>query len=522
MGILNANQHNTQQHLRAFYQPGGPGPQQPTLYGGQDGGFIQIEGASQNFLGDVTAQFMPDPNRPGQWVPVAKMTSAPDLPGATVTFSEKKGGIPKSLMGQQCAFSLYESVGECKNPGNFLIGWENYVMVYPNGQGTTVDMGDRTHYDGTDVLKEAIDTTWERNPFPVGPINVGVAALGTLTAVKVEDIIYGNQVLCGGQCGPGNDGTKFMYACVDGAVAGKLNVMYSVDGGVTWTSQLLALSVNAEIPTAIAQVGPYLVVLSKVGGGATQSAYYYTDINQVTGVPTFANWTKVTTGFLNVASRGANDIFVVSPNEVWFPADGGYIYKSTDITQGVTVALAAGISSANLLRMAGVGSTYVAVGASATVAKSANAGRTWAATTTSPTVGGAQAVAVTTPMVFWVGGDTGRLWYTIDGGESWVEKTFLGGGVGQVRDILFTTPEVGYFSHSTAAPLGRVFATWNGGYSWSNTAPRINALPAFANILRLATPDFAGDMVAANNLAMAGTFTDATTGQAAYGTVPQV
>jgi hypothetical protein len=108
----------------------------------------------------------------------------------------------------------------------------------------------------------------------------------------------------------------------------------------------------------------------------TSPAYYYTDINQLTGVPTSANWVKMTTGFINAATRGANDIFVVSPNEIYFPADGGYIYKSTDITQGVAVNNAAANGTNNLTRMHGYGSTYVAVGASATVSNPSTAAGT--------------------------------------------------------------------------------------------------------------------------------------------------
>ena len=50
-------------------------------------------------------------------------------------------------------------------------------------------------------------------------------------------------------------------------------------------------------------------------------AYYVAQISQQTGAP--GAWTKVTTGF--VAAKTPNDLFVETPNRVYFVADGGYI-----------------------------------------------------------------------------------------------------------------------------------------------------------------------------------------------------
>jgi hypothetical protein len=63
--------------------------------------------------------------------------------------------------------------------------------------------------------------------------------------------------------------------------------------------------------------------------------------------------------------------------------------------------------------------------------------------------------------------------------------------------------EVGYIAHATAAPLARIFSTWNGGEDWINAAPRILNLPVFDYAGRLAAPD-ADAGIAANNLAVAG------------------
>ncbi|MBN9393094.1 MAG: hypothetical protein J0I20_33990 [Chloroflexi bacterium] len=519
MGIGTAEQHNTQQHLRAFYQPGGPGPEQARLFGGSDMSYIQIEGAGIELLGDVNASFMNDPRRVGQYTPTAIMTTAPSLPTATVTFSERKGGIPRQLMGFGCKANFYELVGTCKDPGDFLRGWSEYVMIYSQGTVKKVDLGDRTSFEGNDRLEGSLDITWGRNPYPVGVLNFGPAGIGTVTAIKVEDICYGSQIQCDANCGISNDGSRFIYAAVDGAAAAKPIVVYSTDYGANWTQYILTLGANAEIPSAIDVVGSYLVVVTKTAGGANQGGYYYTDINNNTGVPNSANWAKVTTGFINLASRAPNDIYVANTNEVYFAADGGYIYKSTDITQGVVVNNAGATVTTNLLRIRGLDNTIIATGSTSAVIVTYNSGKVWGVPTTSPTTGpvGVQAVALQNPSFWWVGTDDGRLFYTVNRGETWVQKRFSGDGAGQVRDIVWATPEVGYFSHSTTAPAARIFSTYDGGFSWTNIAPRINAFGTMANAYRLNVPVYATDPIAANNLAVAGVAANGTDGMVYMG-----
>jgi hypothetical protein len=72
-----------------------------------------------------------------------------------------------------------------------------------------------------------------------------------------------------------------------------------------------------------------------------------------------------------------------------------------------------------------------------------------------------------------------------------------------MRDIVFATSEVGYFSHDTATPTARVFATWDGGNSFTDSAPRILNMPTYNRANRLAVPAV-DDSIAANNLAVAG------------------
>jgi photosystem II stability/assembly factor-like uncharacterized protein len=253
-----------------------------------------------------------------------------------------------------------------------------------------------------------------------------------------------------------------------------------------------------ESPLAIDIVGNYLVVIGS-------AAYYYAEINKKTGVP--GAFTKVTTGF--VAAKNPYDLYVASSSEIWFVGDGGYIYKSVDITAGVTVANGGSATTANLRRIRGREGIIVATGASGAVVKTTNRGVTWSTTTASPENSTIQAVEVMDDARIWVGCSTGRVYFTGNGGETWTPDTHFSGG--SVQDIVFATQEVGYVSASVSGTC-RIYATWNGGANWTRNQPRILNLPVFTRGNRLAIPSTDDAGWASNTLAIAGLAGDGTDG----------
>ena len=145
---------------------------------------------------------------------------------------------------------------------------------------------------------------------------------------------------------------------IGGSPTFQAEVLYSTDGGTTWTNvNITGLSASA-VPSAIDIVGGYLVVLVN-----SADALYYATLDADTGAP--GAWTAVTTGF--VAAGSPNDLYVASPTEVWIVGDGGYIYRSRDITAGVAAVVTGTLTSANYRRIHGMDSTIVAVGESGQV-----------------------------------------------------------------------------------------------------------------------------------------------------------
>jgi photosystem II stability/assembly factor-like uncharacterized protein len=512
MPQLTADLIGTQRHRRNFIQFGGPRPDNRVRYAGQDTQFMKMEGVSVPELGGVDPIYVPDPNRIGQYKLVNRSRTPADLPTATLTLLERHGSIPFQLGTPNCGFNFYEAVGNCRDLSDFLGGWTDYVLVYSGALVTDKDLGDRSGWDSDDHIEDSLSLTLA-SVYPVGALAFAERA-ATLVDRQVLDVVYGSQLQCG-ECGPQDDGTKRIYAVTKSSGSGSpglpAELIYTVDGGLTWNEASITGIGASEDPIAIEIVGDKLVILSRTAGSATLGGYYYATINAATGVP--GSWTKVTAGF--VAGKQPNDLYVASPREIFFVADGGYIYRSTNIATGVEVFNDGNATTQNLYRIHGREDTLVAVGAASTVLRSVNRGVTFATTADSPSdlPLDVRAVLVMDANLYWVGtADSGRLFYTLNGGETWTEKAFSGAGAGTIRDIVAATDEVIYFSHDTNTPTARIFSSWNGGADFSNTSPRLLNFPTFNQATRLAVPYGADPTTAANSLAVAGVAANGTDG----------
>jgi len=209
------------------------------------------------------------------------------------------------------------------------------------------------------------------------PLSFGETA-NTQIDREVIDLHYAPSQPCAG-CSY-ND--QRLYAVTKSSGVGSpglgAEIIYSVDGGVTWNQANIDNIGATEDPLGLEIVGNYVMILGT-------SAYYYASVEPETGILN-STFVKVTTGF--VGGFAPTDVFVISPREIFFSANGGYIYKSTDITVGVSVVSAASATSSNLSRIASRGDTIVMVGASGLVLKSLNRGVTWISTDATPTANG--------------------------------------------------------------------------------------------------------------------------------------
>lgn len=498
MPNITADEIITQKHKRAFIQFGGARPNNPVRYAGQDAQYMSITGVKTPESGGIDPIWVHDPSVIGRYRLVGRKISPPSLDEATVTMKEKHGGIPWPLFRFGCQYNFYEPTGNCKDLSDFVAGWLDYVMVYSGGLITDKDLGDRVTFDSDDAIQDAM-TTVLADVYPVGSLGFGNEAAAEVDR-EVIDIVYAPVVRCG-NCGNDNDGTEWIYAITKSSGAGSpglpAELIYNITGGVSAWQQANITGIGAtEDPVAIDIAGNYLIII-----GA--SCYYYAEINSNTGVP--GTFTKVTTGITGVLY----DLFVASPREIYFCGAGGTLYKTSDPTTGLT-ALDSPVT-VNLYRIHGWQNAIVATGAGSTVIKTLNKGQTWATTTASISAVplDVTAVRVLDDRRYWVGTSlSGRVYYTLDGGESWTEFMFSGTGSGSVTDIVNATDEVLYFAHATNTPTGRLFSSWNGGADWEMGAsgegmPRIVSFPTINRVNRIAIPRVATAAVAANNVALA-------------------
>jgi photosystem II stability/assembly factor-like uncharacterized protein len=496
MAPTQSNENLTQNFIRAFTQRGGPSPTNPIYFAGFDEQYLMVGDISNPDRGGITAINVNDPRVRGLFKRTGVTIDAPDIPSNTITFKQKFGGIPWYKFRLNCPINVYESEGLCNDPSDPINGWAT-LNILSYGLSADKTYQGRTPFDGSDESLAEIGFSWLGGVYSVGPISLGEFASTDVTT-EVVDIVYGSLALCS-DCGPSNDGTEWVYALqqtAGGSSAALGKVLYSTDSGATWTASAITGLGIGVLVTAIDIVGQYLVVVAK-----SENAYYVSQISQATGAP--GAWTKVTAGF--VALKTPNDLYVETPNRVYFVGDGGYIYVSTDILSGVQVLSAAGATTNNLLRIHGNASsnTILAVGASNTILKSTNQGRSWASTTAVVT-GTLQAVAVLSPQVYYVGTAAGGVQYTENGGATWTALVLPGAALVGVHDIIFPTAEVGYIAATRTGPTAVIFGTVYGGRNWGEAGTsRFPTAPTYGRPNRIAVPNSPDPQIAANNMAVA-------------------
>lgn len=493
----------TQKHRRAFSQFGGPSPINQTRYAGADETYLFFEDDSNPITGGRDPIRVHDPYRRagGAYKNVGETVSAPDFPGTTINFMERHGGIGRADFDGGCNNNFYESVGACKNPSDFINGWSDFVKVYSYARANSKNESGNATQEDDNASMVAMEVTCSAI-YKIGSFLFGEKGAGEVER-EVVDLVYGGGIDCG-NCGPGDDGTKRLYAVTKSSGAASpgtpAEVIYTVDGGATFSQTNITGLGGTVDPTAIEIAGNYLIVLDTAGNG-----YWFAELNSLTGVP--GTWTQVTAGF--VTSKQPTDIYVASAGEVYFSANGGYVYKSTDIPSGVTVLEAGNVNTTNYQRIHGLDETIVVVGDSGKIVKSSNRGVTWANVTLSPTSATVRAILVLDDFRFWIGTSGGKVYYSVNGGETFVEYGLPSGGTALtvIDDIAAATDEVIHITARTATPTGRLITTWNGGEKWATSAvttQRIKNLPTASRFNRIAVPRSGQATTDSNTIALGG------------------
>ncbi len=411
--------------------------------------------------GSTTQIRIPDPNRYGSFLTVGTVRGVPD-PGSVNIESRRELGTVSELLrifNKQCAVDVQVHFGDCQDPQNFSDGWDT-VRIFEDVEPQQWSGSDHGAFDeGNDgALTETLGVNFAR-VYDVKKLRAAEVASSDLTDEAV-DVIIADQVTCG-QCGRVSDGCQIAFILVgdtSGSPGLPPKVLFTEDGGSTWSSSVITTLGLAESPLRLAAVGTDLVVVSNDSG-----SLHYANINDI--LDGTESWSEVATGF--DGSGAPNAISSVARDRTWIAGDGGRIYLTTDPGSGVTEQADGSQTAQNLLDIHALDrNNVVAVGESNAVLVTANGGSTWAAVT-----GPAPGVNIRTVWMLsvndWIVGlNDGTLYYTRNAGTTWTAKSFPGSGAGTVRHVRFASKNVGYMAHVTAAAAGRILRTIDGGNSW--------------------------------------------------------
>lgn len=448
---------------RVWIQPNGPGYPVYLLSCRNGGDLTASEGGLE-----VIRRF----NDSGEgWETIGETQSPPEV----VTFS-----LETSLFSERdwlekitCPFSLYVLTRDCGRADVFT----NYVRgeVLANARRVSRTYSDLINRDEEIISTLGVDMeAWP----PLLDVNsMVVSRVATTELLDANDVTSTIETRCAGDCGAAIDKGQTATVVCDAGAAATAHALQSNDYGLTWAATAaspFAVGVaNHIMSTARCFTGQTSLrrFAAKLWGAGTQGVVAYTDDSGV-------SWTSANVGGA-AAGHGA-----VLHDALYF--DGltfghlasalGYIYKTID--GGVTwVAKEAGsIAVGNYNAVHFADRSYgIAVGVADVVALTNNGGESWTAGTAT-----GSAAALNTCWRFnknraLIGTANGRLYQTLDAGVTWTRITgFFGDGVGEVRSICFINDHQGLMTKNSAAVVGTMLRTNDGGYTWETMTTPLN------------------------------------------------
>lgn len=450
---------------------------------------------TEQSFGDVENVYSPSPKTFGKFDVVGTIRGEEERPTTSLMgrYAQDLRSLLLELAKRGCANDLQLNMGQCTDPSLFNEFSKKLIMETVNIPTWSSDPMGALQPDEKVMVNETAEISGVRL-YEVLPIAIAERAGNVLTNEAIDAVIC-DAISCG-DCEELSDGCQKMFTVTlsaGGSPGTPADVVFSIDGGVTFYAHDVDSLAAGEDPSGIACVSGYVVVISQ-----ESCSHHYADKDDFDGV-TDPAFTEVTTGYS--ASGCPNDIWSLG-NFAFIVGENGYVYSLQDPAGGVTTVDAGVATVDDLLAVHALSEEFaVAVGDNGVVIFTEN-GTLWQAATTRP-VG----IAINLNCVWakseteWiVGTSNGRLYYTLNKGKTWTEKSFPGSATGVVFDITFATQSVGFMAHQTAATKGRILRTYDGGFSWI-IAPEGGTIPASDKINALAACEFDPNLVLGAGLA---------------------
>lgn len=424
---------------------------------------LRSGGVDQSF-GDIEKIECPSDDEYGQFIEVGSIQGAIERASSSLMgrYAADLASELLELARKRCAVDVQVHFGACTNPKVFntftkALVWENVSLT----NYSTEDLGALSS-DENAAIMETSDISIG-NFYEVLQLTFQERA-STIVINELIDAIICDLRTCG-DCGSFSDGCYKAFVLQNGSVGNGSpgtapDVIWTDDKGKTWSSDEVNSAIDGDVMNAITCLGDYVFVVGNAFGGGTPQLHYKEKQDILDG--TALLWTEITTGF--VPDGDPNDVWSVGIG-AYIAGDGGYVYYTTDPTLGVTV-LDAGEATTNDLNAIHALSDElaVAVGDTDTIVYTTNR-VSWVAATATGGGGDLLGVWMRSETEWWVVDDNGDVWYTLNSGVSWTEKTIPGIDITKLDDIQFASDSVGYIA-GTANDAGALWRTYDGGYSW--------------------------------------------------------
>ncbi len=356
------------------------------------------------------------------------------------------------------------------------------ILIYYSNCGSD---DDQTNYDFIDVLDmlRITETTQAGVVNAVGPdgeTDVGVNIMVEVSSTFEDKLIIkpllsvdlganlpalSNRVIADisvcdpdpecGDCDNDTIGCQTLWVITNGSPGtyGDARIFKSTDMGSTWVEQTNSMTADSDDLSAVSCDGDVVIITN-----GTTSEYQFTNDGGTT-------WTLVTT-----PDQVINDVFVLSPAKIWFAANAGNIYFSSDKGASITTQDDGVATSQNLnsIHFADAEIGYT-VGNSNAFVRTTNGGSAWALVT-GPSVGINLNVvrAVPDTDILFVGDANGNIFRSVDQGTTWItsqatDATFAGG----IDDIAICKCNRVVAAGQDANGLGSVQESIDGGNTWT-------------------------------------------------------
>lgn len=464
--------------VRIFYVPGTPSPANPPQFLA-----CAVLGSISQELGDSEPIVCPDPAAYGRFKTVATTQAPPGAVESSVTGRwslDERSDLAK-LAKSGTSITLIAHTGqEGADPRVYNTFLKSVVLE--NCRINSYELSDLGSMEEDSGIDESYDVTADDFQEFVS-VTVSERASSSINnpLVGVASHYRGDADL--------NIDERFMMFAVtaqsEGSPASPADLLYSLDSGANWTNANIGTMATTDVPTGVAVVGDKVVVVDQ-----TSNSLHYVAISELDGVSA-VTFTEVTTGFVSAKTPTCISSY---GNRAFIGAAGGYVYVVEDPASGVTSvhdgdAATDAVASIHALTEDIV---LVGLGNSSNTLLFSSDGATFSAVTGPLASANITAVAALSERIWLCGTGTGRMYYTLNAGKSWVEKSFPSSGSGAVEDIKFATNLIGYASH-TLSSRAYLLRTTDAGYSWTRmTIPAIDQIASLAVFEKDATFIIAG------------------------------